>query len=77
MISFIYTAVLAAHQHLDLLVIGLGLREGVVERDVDGVVERFVGVDLGHQDAVAEGVEHRRDAGEHDVVVVDQSDENR
>ena len=64
-------------QDADLVVVGLGLREGVVEHDVDGVVERLVGVDLGDDDPVAVVVEHLGDAEQHDVVVVDQGDRDR
>ena len=40
-------------------------------------VDRLVGVDLGDDDPVAVGVEHVGDAGQHDVVVVDQRDGDR
>ena len=67
----------ALHEHADLVVVGLRLGERVIERDVDGVDERLVRVDLGNQDAVAVGIQHRGDAGEHDVVIVDQPDQDR
>jgi hypothetical protein len=58
----------------ELVVVGLGLGERVVEHDVDAVGERRGGVDLGDGDAVAVLVEHVGEAREHDVVVVDEGD---
>ncbi len=67
----------AVDEDLDLAAVGFGLGERVVERDVDGVVERLVGVDLGNEDTIAIRAQHAGDAGQHDVVVVDQSDQDR
>jgi hypothetical protein len=44
-------------QHADLVVIGLGLGEGVEQDDIDDVGEGFVGVQFGDPDAVLVGVE--------------------
>ena len=65
-----------AYQHPDLVVVGFGLGEGVVEDDVDGVAQGLVGVQLGDDDSVAVLVEQVRDA-QHDVVVVDEGDGDR
>ena len=64
-------------QDRDLVVVGLRLGERVVQHDVDRVVQRAVGVDLGDDDPVAVAVEHVRDAEQHHVVVVDQRDGDR
>jgi hypothetical protein len=53
-----------------VLVVGLRLREAVVEHDVDGVVERLVAVDLGNDDALAVSVDDVGQAHQHDVVVI-------
>ena len=64
-------------EDLDLVVVGLGLREGVVQHDVDVIDHGSVGVDLGHDDAIAVVVEHVGQPDQHDVVVVDQGDRDR
>ena len=61
----------------DLVVVGLGLGERVVQHDVDVVLDRLVGVDLGDHDPVAVLIEHVRQTDQHDVVVVDQRDRDR
>ena len=64
-------------QDADLVVVGLRLREGVVQHDVDDVLDRLVGVDLGDDDPVPVAVEHAGRYPQHDVVVVDQRDGDR
>src|SRR5215203_985846 len=51
------SGVRVADEHRDLVVVGLGLGERVVEHDVDDVVDRAVGVELGDDDLVAVLVE--------------------
>ena len=57
--------------------IGFGLSERVVERDVDDVLDGLVGIELGDEHPIAIRVEHVRHPGQHDVVVVDEGDEDR
>ena len=64
-------------EHLDVVVVGFGLGERVVEDDVDVVDDRLVGGDLGDDDAVAVAVEQMGEADHHDVVVVDERDGDR
>ena len=61
----------------DVAVIRLGLGERVVQGDVDVIAEGLVGVQLGDHDAVAVLVEEVGEADHHDVVVIDQRNEDR
>jgi hypothetical protein len=64
-------------QYVDVTVVGLGLAERVVKRDVYRGGQRFVGVDLDDRDPLPVGLEHAGQAGEYDVVVVDERDPDR
>ena len=66
------TRVRVVDQHFDRLVIGLGLGERVVQRDVDVVDDWLVRVDLGDDDPILVLVEHVGEPGQHDLVVVDE-----
>ena len=61
----------------DLLMIRFGLREGVVEDDIDDGVHLAVRVDLCDDDAVAVFVEQVCHAFEDDVIVVHQRHDDR
>jgi hypothetical protein len=61
----------------DLVPVGLGLGEVVVQGHVDGVLDGPVRRDLGDDDAVPVRVEHARDTGDDHVVVVDQRHPDR
>ena len=58
------------NQNGDLVVIRFRLGEGVVQHDVDGVLDRLIRVELGDKHAVAVLVEHIGHAHQHHVVVV-------
>lgn len=60
------------HQHTDLVMIGLGLGERVVQHDVHRVVDGHGGVEFGDDDAIAVAVEHVGHPHDDDVVVVDE-----
>ena len=60
------------HQLRHLLLVGLRLREAVVEHDVDDILNRLVGVDLGHDHPIAVTIEDLGHAQDDDVVVVDE-----
>jgi hypothetical protein len=62
----------AVYEYRDLIVVGLRLCERVVESDVDGVPDGFVGVDLGDDHPVAVLIEHVRHPDQHHLVVVHQ-----
>ena len=64
-------------QDADLVVVGLGLGEGVVQDDIDGVLHGLVGVQLGDDHPVPVGVQHLGHAEHDDVVVIDQRDRER
>jgi hypothetical protein len=68
------TCVRTLHQHADFFVIGFGLGERVVQRNVDLILQWLVGIDFRHHDAVAVAIEHVGHAQHHHVVVVDQRD---
>jgi hypothetical protein len=70
-------AVRVGDEGAHLVAVGLGLGEVVVQRDVDLVLDRLVRRDLGYHDTVAVRVEHARDTGDHDVVVVDERNPDR
>ena len=73
-----YTAgVRAADEYLDVVVVGFGLGERVVQDDVDVVDNRLVGGQLGDDDAVAVAVEEMGETDHHNVVVVDERDADR
>ena len=61
----------------DVLLVGFGLGEGVVQHDVDRIVHRLVGVQLGDDDPIPVRVEQMRKPDHDDVVVVDQRDPYR
>jgi hypothetical protein len=65
------------HEHGDLLMVGLRLREGVVQDDVDLVDDRPAGVQLRYDDTVAVGLEHVGHPDDDHVVVVDEGDTQR
>ena len=56
-------------QHVDLVAVGLGLRECVVQRDVDVLIDRLVRVDFDDEHAVAIPLEHLGQAEQHNFVV--------
>ena len=58
----------------DVVMVGLGLSEGVVQHDVDLVVHGPVGVQLGDDDPIPVRVEQMGQPDHDDVVVVDQRD---
>jgi hypothetical protein len=62
----------AVHENRNLIVVGLRLCERVVESDVDGVLDGFVGIDLGNDHPVPVLIEHVRHADEHHLVVIHQ-----
>jgi hypothetical protein len=68
------TGVGVLDQHLDLGLVGLGLRERVIQDNVDLVLDSTSGVQLRDDDAVAVGIQHVRHADHHHVVVIDQGD---
>ena len=61
-------------EHFDVVGVGLGLGERVVQGDVDVVGDRRVGIQLGDDDAVRVGVEEVGQPDDDDVVVVDERD---
>ena len=67
----------AADEHLDVVVVGFGLGERVVQDDVDVVDNRLVGGQLGDDDAVPVAVEEMGETDHHNVVVVDERDVDR
>ena len=56
----------------DVVMVGFGLREGVVQHDVDLVGHGLVGVELGNDDPILVRVEQVGQPDHDDVVVVDQ-----
>ena len=52
--------------------IRLGLRKRVVQDDVDVVIDRLVGVEFDDTNPIAVRLEHARQGGKDNVVVVDQ-----
>ncbi len=60
-----------------LLTVGLGLGEGVVQRDVDAPSDGHGGVELDDAHPVGIGVEHPRDPVDDDLVVVGEGDADR
>ena len=67
----------ARDQSVEVPVIGLGLGKGVIQRDVDRVLERGPGVELCHFDPLGVLVEHVGHADHDDVVVIDQCQRDR
>jgi hypothetical protein len=58
----------------DLFVVRLRLGEGVIQNDVDGVLDRHGRVEFGDDYSVAVLVEHVGHTHHHHVVVVDEGD---
>ena len=56
----------------DVVMVGFGLGEGVVQHDVDRVGHGLVGVELGDDDPILVRIEQMGQPDHDDVVVVDQ-----
>jgi len=76
-IEAVHAGVAATHQVVEIDAVTLHRRERVVEDHVDVADHGQARVELHDADAVAVGRQHRRDAGDHDLVVVDDRNPNR